>query len=198
MVIKRHEKLSKDCLRWHYVKFSNWVVVSSEKNWRLPLDVSVSMLWSSFLIVCSEKLFRETVKTNWNLKWIISLHYWKLIEWTIFSKSLLSWFWDCNVTNTREVMTFSWGRSAQTDRNIETPSQPLQFFSELPHGATASFTSSSEDTMESYRNLMTCCLICCHFRETVNTNSYLKSIIIWWLCYHKCIQTGPLSLSYQG
>ena len=26
------------------------------------------------------------------------------------------------------------------------------FFSELPHGATASFTSSSEDTMESYRN----------------------------------------------
>ena len=28
----------------------------------------------------------------------------------------------------------------------------LQFFSELPHGATASFTSSSEDTMESYRN----------------------------------------------
>ena len=28
-----------------------------------------------------------------------------------------------------------------------------QFFSELPHGATASFTSSSEDTMESYRNI---------------------------------------------
>ena len=37
---------------------------------------------------------------------------------------------------------FSWGRSAQTDRNIETPSQPQQFFSELPHGATASFTLS--------------------------------------------------------
>ena len=41
---------------------------------------------------------------------------------------------------------FFWGRSAQTDRNIETPSQhqhSQQFFSELPHGATASFTSST-------------------------------------------------------
>ena len=50
------------------------------------------------------------------------------------------------------TILISWGRLAQTDRNIETPSQPQQFFSELPHGATASFTSSSEDTMESYRN----------------------------------------------
>ena len=47
-----------------------------------------------------------------------------------------------------------WGRSAQTDQNIETP-QPQhaqQFFSELPlplpvGAATASFTSSFEDTM---------------------------------------------------
>ena len=28
-------------------KSLNWVVISSEKNWRLQLDVSISMLWSS-------------------------------------------------------------------------------------------------------------------------------------------------------
>ena len=27
--------LSKDCLLWHRVKILNWVVISSEKNWRL-------------------------------------------------------------------------------------------------------------------------------------------------------------------
>ena len=47
------------------------------------------------------------------------------------------------VIHTPVIQSFSWGRSAQTDRNIETPSQPQQFFSELPHGATASFTSST-------------------------------------------------------
>ena len=30
------------------LKSPNWVVyISSEKNWRLQLDVSISMLWSS-------------------------------------------------------------------------------------------------------------------------------------------------------
>ena len=59
------------------------------------------------------------------------------------------------VIHTPVIQSFSWGRSAQTDRNIDTPSQPQQFFSELPYGATASFTSSSEDTIESYRNHIT-------------------------------------------
>ena len=38
---------NKDCLQWHHEKFSNWVVISSEKNWRVELDVSTSTLWSS-------------------------------------------------------------------------------------------------------------------------------------------------------
>ena len=28
----------------------NWVVISSEENWRLQLDISISMLWSSSLL----------------------------------------------------------------------------------------------------------------------------------------------------
>ena len=39
------EDISQDYLRWHHVKFS--ISSSSEKNWRLQLDVSISMLWSS-------------------------------------------------------------------------------------------------------------------------------------------------------
>ena len=33
---------------------------------------------------------------------------------------------------------------------VETPSQPQQFFSELPHGATASLTSSVVDSFGSF------------------------------------------------
>ena len=52
------------------------------------------------------------------------------------------------ISQTVDILTCK----SRTLSNLETPSQPQQFFSELPHGATASFTSSSEDTMESYRN----------------------------------------------
>ena len=34
-------------------KSLNWVVISSEKNWRLQLDVSISMLWSSSGVTAS-------------------------------------------------------------------------------------------------------------------------------------------------
>ena len=32
------KRISKDCFRWHHVKFSNWVVISSEKNWGCNLQ----------------------------------------------------------------------------------------------------------------------------------------------------------------
>ena len=40
--------LSKDCLWWHSIL--NWAVISSEKNWWLQRDASISMLWSSVII----------------------------------------------------------------------------------------------------------------------------------------------------
>ena len=66
----------------------------------------------------------------WAPSRVIHVYYYKVavgfnilyVLWTPFRKSV------------------SRGRSAQTDRNIETPAQLQQFFSELPHG-TASFTS---------------------------------------------------------
>ena len=57
------------------------------------------------------------------------------------------------VIHTPVIQSFSWGRSAQTDQNIETPSLPQQFFSELPHGATASFTSSTYNTSDKFQGM---------------------------------------------
>ena len=45
-----NNRLSKKSVRHPYLKFSvviSWVVIGSKNNWRLQLDVSISMLWSS-------------------------------------------------------------------------------------------------------------------------------------------------------
>ena len=76
MLSKKQNKISKDYLRWHRVKFLNWVVISSEKNWRLQLNVSISMLWSfsrrmldSGRFCCLSWLLEDRTKTGY---WWIS------------------------------------------------------------------------------------------------------------------------------
>ena len=69
------------------------------------------------------------------------------------SSILRDFVWRAFILEKQELLSWgrSRGRSSQTDRNIETPSQ--QFFSELPHGATASFTSSHELLCRIYKKL---------------------------------------------
>ena len=90
---------------------------------------------------------------------------------------------------------------AQTDRNIETPSQPQQFFLELPHGATASFTSSPIHFVVYFYKICTFCLwyevcivtlyICCTLRVKTVEKHYQewKQTIIAQTCNVQCTQT---------
>ena len=72
---------NEDNLRWHHVKPLNWVIISSEKNWRLQLDVSISMLWSSSgecrtLGRCWRIFYIQSPQPNpdWGISYIPSLY----------------------------------------------------------------------------------------------------------------------------
>ena len=66
------KRISKDCLRWHHVKILFWVVISSEKNRWLQLDVSISMLWSSLGEYFVVSFFRahHALISSWKEWWL--------------------------------------------------------------------------------------------------------------------------------
>ena len=49
----------------------SWVVISSEKNWRLQLDVSISMLWSSSGEILLVVLLR-TIRAYWSKRPVVT------------------------------------------------------------------------------------------------------------------------------
>ena len=56
--------ISKDYLRWHHVKFLDRVVISSEKNWRLQLNVLIN---STILL--------KTIRAYWSKRWVVNLQF---------------------------------------------------------------------------------------------------------------------------
>ena len=56
--------ISKVCLRWHHLKKNILSSISSEKNWWLQLDVSISMLWSFSGCIHDQVQLKQGQETN--------------------------------------------------------------------------------------------------------------------------------------